>query len=266
MVSSACGNGPSGPSFDASFTTRSRPSSRWTSSTGLPGSYGIRPANAGRTKPAGRSATLGAGARTLVRLLAPEPECSADGGEDRGDRGLVQPGVIACPGHGRARLLPAEPLRDLPHTPTEHGVPSIDDSHIPLLSVVEPTNVFPADEKGNPRDRVGGPWGSGDEGTSVREDSGRPESLRVFFRAFCPPAGRGCRRGPEAAAASGWPSRARCDGRSRDATGGPGSPGRGGTRRWHLSRSASGVHGLCRSRCVSCRSRSRRGCALPAFA
>ena len=33
-----------GPSFDASLTTRSRPSSRCTSSTGLPGSYGTRSA------------------------------------------------------------------------------------------------------------------------------------------------------------------------------------------------------------------------------
>ena len=34
------------------------------------------------------------------------------------------------------------------------------------------------------RDRVGGPWGSGDEGTSVREDSGRPEFLRCFLGLF----------------------------------------------------------------------------------
>src|SRR5579871_3082022 len=44
IASSAAGNGGNGPSFDASFTTRSSPSSRCTASTGLPGSYGTRSA------------------------------------------------------------------------------------------------------------------------------------------------------------------------------------------------------------------------------
>src|SRR3954469_7544984 len=106
MAATACGNGPSGPSFDASLTTRSSPSSRWTSSTGLPGSYGIRPASAGRTKPAGTSPTLRAGAGRLVGLLAPEPEHAAGGRQDRGDGGLVQPRVITCPRHGGTSLVP----------------------------------------------------------------------------------------------------------------------------------------------------------------
>ena len=47
IASCAAGNGPNGPSFDASLTTRSSPSSRWTSSTGFPGWYGVRRADAG---------------------------------------------------------------------------------------------------------------------------------------------------------------------------------------------------------------------------
>ena len=48
IASSAAGNGPYGPSFDASLTIRSRPSSRRTSAAGFPGSYGRRSAMAGR--------------------------------------------------------------------------------------------------------------------------------------------------------------------------------------------------------------------------
>src|SRR5438094_2755301 len=42
MAATARGDGPRGFSFEASFTTSSRPSSRLTSSTGLPGTYGSR--------------------------------------------------------------------------------------------------------------------------------------------------------------------------------------------------------------------------------
>ena len=45
-ASTAAGNGPNGPSLEASLTTRSSPSSRCTSSTGLPGSYGTSPSSA----------------------------------------------------------------------------------------------------------------------------------------------------------------------------------------------------------------------------
>src|SRR5919198_1455381 len=127
----AAGKGPYGPSFDASLTTRSRPSSRWTSSTGLPGSYGISPASAGRTNPAGMSVTLGAGVR--LRLLPPEPERSADRREDRGERRLVQAAVLARPRNGRLRLPLAEALRQLPDPPSEHGVTPIDNPHLSLL-------------------------------------------------------------------------------------------------------------------------------------
>ena len=44
------GTARTGPSFDASLTTRSSPSSRCTSSTGLPGSYGTSSSSAGRKK------------------------------------------------------------------------------------------------------------------------------------------------------------------------------------------------------------------------
>src|SRR3954452_18955659 len=50
IASSAAGKGPNGPSFDASLTTRSSPSSRCTSSTGFPGWYGVRPRTLGRKK------------------------------------------------------------------------------------------------------------------------------------------------------------------------------------------------------------------------
>ena len=50
IASSAAGKGPNGPSFEASLTTRSSPSSRWTSSTGFPGSYGVRARTLGRKK------------------------------------------------------------------------------------------------------------------------------------------------------------------------------------------------------------------------
>ena len=56
-ASTAAGNGPNGPSFDASLTHRASPSSRCTSSTGFPGSYGTRPWTAGRKKLSAISAT-----------------------------------------------------------------------------------------------------------------------------------------------------------------------------------------------------------------
>ena len=60
------GTGRTGPSFDASLTTRSSPSSRCTSSTGFPGSYGTSSASAGRKKLSAISATArAASARTI---------------------------------------------------------------------------------------------------------------------------------------------------------------------------------------------------------
>ena len=67
MASSAAGNGGNGPSFEASLTTRSRPSSRWTSSTGLPGWYGVRPLMLGRKKASPKSSN------PLVTLQDPTP-------------------------------------------------------------------------------------------------------------------------------------------------------------------------------------------------
>src|SRR6266571_3761543 len=172
------------------------------------------------------SATLGAGAGTLVRLLAPEPERTAESGEDRGDRGLVQSRVLSAPRHGCACLLLPEPLRDLPNTPAEHGVPSIDNPHSPLSFRTERTKV-PFNFWGlTPavRSKKKGSWGnrgsptSGDEGTSVLEDSGDAVSLRRL-RACCP----GCRTGPGAASASASPSRA-CGATASHVTDAPGGP------------------------------------------
>src|SRR6266511_2809831 len=66
MASSASGNGPNWPSFDASLTTRSSPSSRCTSSTGLPGSYGTRSLTAGLKKRSAISASVPATAENLT--------------------------------------------------------------------------------------------------------------------------------------------------------------------------------------------------------
>src|SRR6185503_10454633 len=88
-ASSAAGNGPHGPSFEASLTTRSSPSSRCTSSSGLPGSYGTSPSREERKVV---NALLVRSGRLLVAraLLAPEPEDAADGRECRGDCALVR--------------------------------------------------------------------------------------------------------------------------------------------------------------------------------
>src|SRR6187200_1341554 len=67
IASRACGNGPYGPSFDASLTTRSSPSSRCTSSTGLPGSYGTRSLTAGLKKLSAISASV------TARMLLGQP-------------------------------------------------------------------------------------------------------------------------------------------------------------------------------------------------
>src|SRR6266511_1146019 len=69
--------------------------------------------------------------RGVVRLLSPEPEGAANGGEHRGDRRLIQPGVLAGPRDGIASLLLPESLCKLPDAPTENCVAPIDDSHVP---------------------------------------------------------------------------------------------------------------------------------------
>src|SRR6266480_1630912 len=127
IAASACGNGPSGPSFDASLTTRSRPSSRWTSSTGFPGSYGIRPASAGRTKPAGTPPTLRAATGRGFGFLAPEKEGGDDRGADCRDGALVQARVVARAGDGLPGLLLTECLRDVPDGPPKDRVAPVDD-------------------------------------------------------------------------------------------------------------------------------------------
>ena len=77
------GNGGNGPSFEASLTTRSRPSSRWTSSTGFPGWYGVRPRPRGgraacaiasdstAASPSGSTSTKRPSARAVVAAAEP---------------------------------------------------------------------------------------------------------------------------------------------------------------------------------------------------
>src|SRR6476469_2767221 len=62
IASTAAVNGPNGPSFEASFTTRSSPSSRCTSSTGFPGWYGVSALTLGRKN---------ASPKSLMRLTLP---------------------------------------------------------------------------------------------------------------------------------------------------------------------------------------------------
>src|SRR3954469_13850494 len=77
IASAAAGNGPNGPSFEASLTTRSSPSSRCTSSTGFPGSYGTRSLTAGLKKLAEISANALLTDPTL-------PLCPSRAGQRRG--------------------------------------------------------------------------------------------------------------------------------------------------------------------------------------
>src|SRR5919202_4975202 len=138
----AAGNGPNGPSFDASLTTRSRPSSRWTSSTGFPGSYGTRSAIERRKKLSSTSATR-LGTPTAYALLgrrlgpsaaADEPERAPRSADQRGVERLVRPLRLAVDARdGGLRLPLRNPLADLQDDPAEHGVTPVHDSHRRLL-------------------------------------------------------------------------------------------------------------------------------------
>src|SRR5580765_4073050 len=65
----------------------------------------------------------------LVRLLPPDPQRAAGGRSDRRKGALVQPGVISRTRNGFLRLLLAELLGQLPDTPAQQGVASVDNSH-----------------------------------------------------------------------------------------------------------------------------------------
>src|SRR5215204_1794568 len=128
-ASSAAGNGPQGPSFEASLTTRSRPSSRWTSSSGLPGSYGTSPSSEDRNRLIG--VLLARGRRQLVAraLLPPEPEHADDRGERGRDRALVRPlRVLDGARRGPACLLLRRRLHSQPRQPPEERVSPIEDA------------------------------------------------------------------------------------------------------------------------------------------
>src|SRR5437870_2187285 len=88
-----------------------------------------------RTTPAAGSRPPSLG-RAAARLLAPEDERAADRRRERRDRRLVQARVLPGPGHGVLRLPFRELLANLPHAPSEHGVPPVHDPHGRLLSSV----------------------------------------------------------------------------------------------------------------------------------
>src|ERR687884_1774039 len=106
----AAGNGPNAPSFEASLTTRSRPSSRWTSSTGFPGSYGTSSASDRRKKLSSTSGTPEAYAllRSLFALPAAEhePERARCGPSERGDQRLVGALRLRVDARDRSLSLP----------------------------------------------------------------------------------------------------------------------------------------------------------------
>src|SRR5262249_15685436 len=91
----------------------------------------MRPASAGRTKPAGTPATLQNGAGRLVRLLAPEEQGGDSGCADPPDRDFAQSGVLAGACHGLLGLPPGDDVRALPTPPAEQGIASIQDGHAP---------------------------------------------------------------------------------------------------------------------------------------
>src|SRR5207244_12531855 len=118
VASRAAGKGGNGPSFDASLTTRPRPSSRWTSSTGLPGSYGTRSAIA-RRKVTIRSCRL---ARTPAQPVEERSPGRAEGGRDGAARARARRRLL--------RLLADDRLSHLERDVPQNRVPSVDDRHV----------------------------------------------------------------------------------------------------------------------------------------
>src|SRR6266508_4198427 len=91
----------------------------------------------GRTDRTNHAAVLRS--RRLVRLLTPEPQRPADRREDRGDRRLVQAGMLTRPGHSGPSFPLAEILCDLPDAPAENRVTPIDDPHVSPFTSSLPT-------------------------------------------------------------------------------------------------------------------------------
>ena len=98
------------------MTTRSRPSSRCTSSTGLPGSYGTSPSSAGRIKTA-QAVRLPqrVGRVVIVRALAPEDQRAPDRGQNgHRCRGPVRPLRLGVDRTAPPRVPSASPAASRP--------------------------------------------------------------------------------------------------------------------------------------------------------
>src|SRR5919201_6292677 len=136
----AAGNGPNEPSFEASLTTRSRPSSRWTSSTGFPGSYGTSSASDRRKKLSSTSGTPEAYAllRSLLALPAAEyePQRARRGPAERGEQRLVGPLRLRVDARdGGLSLALRDSFADPEDHPADDGVSPVHDSHCGLPSL-----------------------------------------------------------------------------------------------------------------------------------
>src|SRR5207249_2226216 len=112
---------------DASLTTRSSPSSRCTSSTGFPGSYGTSSRSA-ELKNASGSGRLGPRV-VATAALAPEEERARDRSGRRRDARDDPAGLRAR--DGRLRLRLRGPLADLDREPTHDRIPPVHDAHGP---------------------------------------------------------------------------------------------------------------------------------------
>ena len=133
IASSAAGNGPHGPSFEASLTTRSSPSSRCSSSSGFPAR--TEPGRRGPRGTAPRPASFRTAGWLVARALAaPEPQHTADGGEAGCDRTLVRAlRALDRARHCLLRLVLHHGLRADPGQPAENGVPPVEDAHARTL-------------------------------------------------------------------------------------------------------------------------------------
>src|SRR6185437_4729641 len=124
-------------------TRASRPARARARAAPLRSAYPARTGRFPQERAAAGRKELALPAGRLVRLLPPDPQRAADGRSDRGKGALVQPGVISRARNGLLRLLLAELLGQLPDTPPQQGVASVDNSHgSPFVG--EPTKVaFP---------------------------------------------------------------------------------------------------------------------------
>src|ERR671930_327443 len=234
----AAGKGPNGPSFDASLTTRSRPSSRWTSSTGFPGSYGTSSASDRRKKRSSTSGTPEAYALPASLFALPstkhEPERARCGPADRGDQRLVGPLRLRVDVRDRSLSLPLrDSFADLEDHPADDGVSPVHDSHGHLPSLAgrggkRSPGLGPSPPSSQPRQAWPGVTGGADEPDGAGATGARDvlHPARDARRRAAGPAGP--RRGAGSvrrAAPAGWapaPTRGRAPAPAFPAPGGRG--------------------------------------------